>query len=245
MTCLNCGNHFEGNYCPVCGQEASTKRFTFTSMMKKTLAAFDFEKGMLFIITQLTINPGRVIRHYLNGKRKPIYDPLRYLFWTTALMTVLNMMIDPKNIYMAKVEVDGVASEVNLWTTSNMTAMFLISLPLYAFMTKLFFREWKFNFSEHLIVNMYSIGHANLINSIFMVTLFWSEALYYSTFVTTIVVPAYFFISITVKKRVTTVVKSLLASGITAILFFIPFAILFILDMYVFKGALGLVPFPG
>ncbi len=240
--CLNCGNQFEGNFCPVCGQAASTKRFTLGLIVKKCFEAFDFEHGMLLVIKELTIRPGTIIRQYIAGRRKPLYDPLRYLFWTTALMTLLNVLIDPQNAYMAKIEVDGVARNVNLWTTSNMTAMFLISLPIYAMMTRLFFREWKFNFSEHLILNMYSIGHANLINAFMTIILFWSKIHSFSTFAIMILVPVHFFVSLTEKKRVGTFIKAVLASCITAILFFVPFLILFALDMHVFNGGLGLFP---
>ncbi len=240
--CLNCGNQYEGNYCPVCGQAATTKRFTFGLIVRKCFEAFDFEHGMLFLIKELTVGPGTIIRQYLSGRRKPIYDPLRYLFWTTALMTLLNVLINPENAYMAKIEVDGVARNVNLWTTSNMTAMFLISLPIYALMTKLFFREWKFNFSEHLILNMYAIGHTNLFNALVTVTLFWSKMHSYATFGAMIIVPVYFYISLTEKKRIRVYIKAILTSVITAILFFVPFMILFMLDMHVFNGGLGLYP---
>ncbi len=242
ITCLNCGNHFEGNFCPICGQEASTRRFTFSLIIMKLVNTFDVEHGMMFIIRELTARPGSVIKQYLNGRRKPIYDPLRYLFWTTALMSILNVIIDPQNANMAKIEVDGVVRNINLWTTSNMNAMFLISLPIYALMTKWFFREWKLNFSEHLIVNMYAIGHANLFNSLVTLTLYWSKFHAYMTFIVMIGVPMYFYISLTQRKRFGTFLKSFFASGITTILFFVPFALLFILDMHVFKGALGLFP---
>ena len=61
--CLNCGQDFEGNYCPRCGQEASTGRLSWNTVWVKVIDVWDVEQHSLpLTLWHLIWRPGYLIR---------------------------------------------------------------------------------------------------------------------------------------------------------------------------------------
>ena len=48
MKCLNCGNEFEGKFCPECGQKADTGRFTMRFIFENLAAAIISRDGSIW-----------------------------------------------------------------------------------------------------------------------------------------------------------------------------------------------------
>lgn len=86
MVCLNCGNTFEGNFCPHCGQSAEVKRLQAGEMLKNAIGPFvGGDNRFLRTAWQLITRPGHLVRDYLLGKRIRYYHPLQmYVFLLTA-----------------------------------------------------------------------------------------------------------------------------------------------------------------
>ena len=94
-TCLNCGNTITMNFCPYCGQKKGVGKLTWHSFVLEIFHFFShIEKGFLNTSYQVIVRPGKVIREYLEGKRKKYFKPLSlYLIWFSVHLVTFNLLI--------------------------------------------------------------------------------------------------------------------------------------------------------
>ena len=87
--CSNCSFEYEGNFCPRCGQKASTSRLTPKNLLGGTLEVWDFNnKSVLGTIIELFHRPGYFIRDYLKGHRAAYYAPIKLLFLLCVIYAI-------------------------------------------------------------------------------------------------------------------------------------------------------------
>lgn len=99
MECLNCHTEFIGNYCPSCGQPASTKRFTAKNALMSTLEVWGMgNRSLPRTLFNLFTRPGQMIGEYLDGKRIPFFPPVKMLFVLCVFITVENMLIGRETV---------------------------------------------------------------------------------------------------------------------------------------------------
>jgi len=93
QTCLNCGAALTENYCARCGQKSAVKRLDWHGFVEEVFHFFThIEKGFLRTARQLIIHPGRVLKNYLDGKRKTYHKPLSFfLIWIAIYLIVYNL----------------------------------------------------------------------------------------------------------------------------------------------------------
>ena len=88
--CLNCGTEFEGKYCPECGQNADTSRFTMRFVFQNLLAAIlSNDGGVWFTLKNLFTRPSAMVVEILNGKRKRYFSPFPMLFFALTVYILL------------------------------------------------------------------------------------------------------------------------------------------------------------
>lgn len=82
-TCMNCGAVLYGAFCSQCGQR-STERITWRGALDEAARRIQtMDSRWLRTVAALTIDPGRMIRRYLRGRRLPYVTP-----WPYALVAV-------------------------------------------------------------------------------------------------------------------------------------------------------------
>ena len=90
MKCLNCGNEFEGQFCPECGQKADTGRFTMRFIFENLAAAILGRDGSIwFTLKNLFTRPASMIVDILGGKRKKYFSPFPMLFLALTLFILV------------------------------------------------------------------------------------------------------------------------------------------------------------
>ena len=88
--CLNCHDHYTGNYCPRCGQAANTDRFSMKVAAENFAEAYGMgERGMFRTIRDLILRPGYLILDYLRGMRMSYYAPFKMFFLLFAISTLV------------------------------------------------------------------------------------------------------------------------------------------------------------
>lgn len=100
-TCLNCGTVFTGDYCPECGQKASTDRITVRLALQSLIATITSLDGKFFrTMGNLFWRPGHLVRDYISGKRALYMHPVRLLSTLVAiyLFVVFIFSLDPGSI---------------------------------------------------------------------------------------------------------------------------------------------------
>ena len=89
--CATCGTHFEGNYCPRCGQSAKIGRYSFKKALLLFLDVWGVgNRGMFRSIRDLILRPGYMIRDYLRGMQMAYFPPFKMFF----LLCTLSLIVD-------------------------------------------------------------------------------------------------------------------------------------------------------
>ena len=97
--CLNCHTEFIGNYCPSCGQPASTQRFTVKKALMATLEVWGMgNRSLPRTVWNLLYRPGQMIGEYLDGKRMPFFPPVKMLFVLCIFFAVESSLLGEKTI---------------------------------------------------------------------------------------------------------------------------------------------------
>ena len=89
--CATCGTHYEGNYCPRCGQSCRITRYSFKNALLLYLDVWGLgNRGMFRSIRDLILRPGYMIRDYLRGMQMAYFPPFKMFF----LLCTLSLLID-------------------------------------------------------------------------------------------------------------------------------------------------------
>ncbi len=89
--CATCGTHYEGNYCPRCGQSARIGRYSFKNAFLLYLDVWGLgNRGMFRSIRDLVLRPGYMIRDYLRGMQMAYFPPFKMFFLLIALWLLVN-----------------------------------------------------------------------------------------------------------------------------------------------------------
>ena len=91
--CLNCGQGYEGAYCPHCGQSHATHRITWGNFWRNfVMNGIGLQGTLPHTIIELFYRPGFLVRDYLAGKRQHYTNPFRMLLLTAAIFILFNSM---------------------------------------------------------------------------------------------------------------------------------------------------------
>ncbi|WP_460190107.1 DUF3667 domain-containing protein [Urechidicola sp. KH5] len=178
MICKNCNNKFEGEFCNQCGQSSKVERISWNYLSKSIIdSIFQINYGFLFTVKTLLLSPGKSLNDFFLGKRKKFYKPFAFLLISSSVFLISTKFIgndtfvdDFVNGFRNGVN-ENLKNSVELKTldflTKNQTYVFLIIAPLFSLASFLAFKKNKYNFSEHLILNLYITGEQLLIYSLF------------------------------------------------------------------------------
>ena len=97
--CATCGTHYQGNYCPRCGQSARIGRYSFKNAFLLFLDVWGLgNRGMFRSIRDLLLRPGYMIRDYLRGMQMAYYPPFKMFFLLSALALLIDSGLNIKGI---------------------------------------------------------------------------------------------------------------------------------------------------
>ena len=97
--CTTCGTHYQGNYCPRCGQSAKIGRYSFRNAFMLFLDVWGLgNRGMLRSIRDLVLRPGYMIRDYLRGMQMAYFPPFQMYFLLFALSLLVDTGLNIKGI---------------------------------------------------------------------------------------------------------------------------------------------------
>jgi len=175
IRCLNCGKEFEGDFCPKCGQDAKTGRFTLRLIWENLITAiFGSYGGIWFTIKSMFTCPGKMMVEILGGKRRKYFSPFPMLLLVLTIF-ILVYSITGSRDYVQKAETAVEASKdsddqvkyVAKKTISdalhfyndNYTLCYLLTLPLLAIAARACFgrqNRKRYNGAEYIILLVYA-----------------------------------------------------------------------------------------
>jgi hypothetical protein len=126
------------------------------------------EKGFLFTIRELILNPGKSIQTFLNEDRNRLVKPIAFLVITSLIYSVINNFFRFEDNYVTFSGDTGSATLLIFnWVQSNYGFANIIMALFIAGWVKLFFRKHPFNIFEILVLLCYVMGMAMLVFSVF------------------------------------------------------------------------------
>ncbi len=163
-TCLNCGQIFNGNYCPQCGQKAGTGRLSFTVLLSEAFHFLThFEKGFFHTAWYFLVYPGKASIDYLHGKRKQFQKPVSYILILAGLyILVHNFIINHYhyhyNVINEKSGVIEFEEQSNIFLRTHFTPFILLIILISAVIIYFVLARRGFNFIEILALCLYGGG---------------------------------------------------------------------------------------
>jgi hypothetical protein len=172
IKCLNCEETFISNYCPNCGQSATTGRVTFKDTLSSFLSsAFSLEGPLMFTIKSLTLNPGRVFHEFLAGRRKIYYKPVPFFILMAALYIIIRSVLrfNPLEGMMEQQPVENLFRDASAYMVENINNLMFFLVFGIGLSLKMFYRK-RYLLAEYLTIGFYISGYYllyGILNTVF------------------------------------------------------------------------------
>ena len=175
MKCKNCSLEFDDShdFCSNCGAKVIRNRLTLKSLFANFSEQFlNYDNKFLQTFLGLFKDPVDVIGGYISGVRKKYVNVVSY-FAIAITFSGLQMFIlykyFPEAMDMSAITQPGTEEfqKQNMaFTNEYQSIIMMLSVPVYALMAKLvFLKNKKFNYSELLVVFMYTSGQISIISA--------------------------------------------------------------------------------
>lgn len=129
--CCNCGNEYENNYCPRCGQKAVHGPITWKSVWQGLLDMWGIgSRSLPYSLWQLLWRPGYLMRDYISGKRRVSFPPVKMLLIVCIASLVISNWIKPEEVVNPVVTSTGLryyVDVVNNWLNVHMEWWILLA----------------------------------------------------------------------------------------------------------------------
>ncbi len=168
MNCKNCNKAVDSKYCPDCGQAIKLHRIDGHYIIHEIEHVLHFEKGILYTVKELLINPGKNVRNFINENRVRLVKPIIFIIITSLIYSLVNHFFHIEDGYLKIDEVKlSTTGKIFKWVQDHYGYANIIMGIFIAFWTKLFFKKYSYNFFEILILLCFVMGMGMLIFALF------------------------------------------------------------------------------
>jgi hypothetical protein len=176
--CLNCGSSVAEKYCGNCGQKSTTHRYSFKHFIEHDFihGVWHVDKGVVFTIKELLTNPGHSIRGFILGKRANFFNFITLILLILGISSIVSHYTSIRMIDLMPEASKNALNSLQEFTTKYPKIVLLITIPITSFSSFIWFRNSKFNYSEHLVLNSYKTATDLMIGLLFtVVSLFYTN----------------------------------------------------------------------
>lgn len=104
--CLGCGQEYQGNYCPNCGQSHRVGRLTTRRLLTETLPdILNMENQFGRTCIALFRRPGQMIMDYIRGNRVQYHKPIPMLFVLASALIVISHLCQVDTVHVFHPEI--------------------------------------------------------------------------------------------------------------------------------------------
>jgi hypothetical protein len=168
--CNTCNIELTSKFCPNCGQPSLLKRIDGHYIIHEIEHVLHFERGILYTIRELIVNPGQNVRNYLSENRSRLVKPIIFIIVTSLIYSTCSNFFHIEEGYISYSGSNRSAmSTIFKWIQGHYGYANLIMGVFIASWTKLFFRKYKLNIFEILILLCFAIGMGMLIYAVFAI----------------------------------------------------------------------------
>jgi len=174
MNCKNCHTELQeqDDYCTKCGGKVIRNRLSFRNLFEHLSETFfNYDNKLLRTFVGLFKNPEDVIVGYIDGVRKKYINPISF-FGLALTLSGLSIFI-LKKFYIEHIDFsqlfEGFQMHEEAFTgtfdsTLEYNSLFYsLLVPLLAIISWVVFLNKKYNFTEHIIIYLYSMSLLSII----------------------------------------------------------------------------------
>ncbi|MBC8753185.1 DUF3667 domain-containing protein [Kordia sp. YSTF-M3] len=171
--CKNCDASVDGNYCATCGQRTTIAKITIKDTFQEIMNMFFSVNAPLMVTLKYAIiNPGKLFREFIHGKRKTYYKPVAFFILMTIVYVIVNAILkyDPIHSEMIKDatgDMESLAFRSGKFMRNNITNFLFFFVFSFGISLKLFFRK-HYSLAEYFAVAFYLTGMYTLLISCLM-----------------------------------------------------------------------------
>lgn len=179
MPCKNCNKELypENNFCNSCGAKVIRNRLTIKNLFEHfSETFFNYDNKFLQTFLIFFTKPELVIESYIHGTRKKYVDVISYFAIALTLsgfqMFILNKFFpELMNVdFLSQKGVENMQRENMNFVQEYQSFIFMLIVPAYALISKIiFFEIKKYNYTEHLVTNMYIAAHLSIASSLLII----------------------------------------------------------------------------
>jgi len=242
INCLNCRVEVYGNFCSNCGQRGDLTPIRFKDLGSDFLSSLvNYDAPFPRTLGNLFVRPGKLIREYLEGRRKTYFAAVRYLILCLAISVLVTKVFDYDPV-MTQLEAKGISMENRSSDVSLFAGEFLhknINYFIFLFpfviglISKLFYWKWHYNYAERTAVGFFISAQFLIISSIMVPLMIWMPKLFrLNNFLVIAYITFAFYNFFQPKRKFLGILQSLLAA-VTS--YFIYIFIAFLLAIAIIK----------
>ncbi|WP_300492106.1 DUF3667 domain-containing protein [Flavobacterium sp.] len=165
--CKNCTTTITGKYCANCGQPAQLKRIDAHYIVHEIEHVLHFERGILYTMRELLLQPGKNIREYLSDNRSRLVKPILFIIVTSLIYSFINHYFHIEEAYTAQLSLrKSAVTTMTDWVQKHYGYANIIMGVFIALWVKLFFRKYQYNLFEILVMLCFVIGMGMLMFSV-------------------------------------------------------------------------------
>lgn len=139
--CANCGHEFQGNYCPICGQNGDDGQINWRSVWKSFMRVWEMDSRSLpATLVQLLLRPGYFIGEYLDGHRQISHPPMNMLFAVAVIYVIVIHIFGIGNTVYDQREDQFIFYTVTNWLSAHPAWGMISATTIMIFPTWLLFR---------------------------------------------------------------------------------------------------------
>ncbi len=190
MNCKNCRTEIleQDDYCKSCGGKVIRNRLTFKNLFEHLSETFfNYDNKLLRTFVQLFKQPEDVIVGYINGVRKKYINPISF-FGLALTLSGLSILIIKKfyieyldfSVLLEGTNVpDEIMKNISSESLEYNSLFYSILVPLFALISWITFLDKKYNFTEHIIIYLYSMSLLSMLLVVLaQVALFFAPTYY-------------------------------------------------------------------
>lgn len=191
MECKSCSSQLPENhdYCYSCGAKVIRNRLTLKNLFEHFSEEFlNYDNKFLRTFIRLFRKPEDVIGSYINGTRKKYVNAVSYFaiavtvsgfFYFVFLKFFPEAFNFTTSIYNFDEGQAKITSDFNKRVFEYQSFIFFLSIPIFALISRLIFlKNKKYNFSEHLIINLYTYSHIALTVTVVYFLTIWYQPVF-------------------------------------------------------------------
>ena len=193
MTCKNCQTELLENddFCRKCGGKIIRNRLSFKNLFEHLSETFfNYDNKLLRTFVQLFKKPEDVIVGYIDGVRKKYINPISFFGLALTLSGISIFII--KTWYIEHLDMSNLFEGLNvpkdvLNASTNKSLeynslIYSLFVPIFALISWITFLEKRYNFTEHIIIYLYSMSLMSVLMVVFTQILLFLAPEYYLLF---------------------------------------------------------------